>query len=260
MVIPLSEQLPDIARRLGRSAHLLVLLDYDGTLTPLVDRPQNAFLDARLRETIATLARKPRCTVAILSGRALEDVRERVGIDGLIYAGNHGLEIEGPGLSFLCAAAAEEMQSMHELAGQLMKRFRSVPGVLVEDKRLTLSIHHRLVPEGRMTEFRAILADTVSALNPCFQVTEGNKVHEIRPRAEWNKGIAAVWIRQQSCPGEVLSIYLGDDRTDEDAFAVLKEGITVKVGNSSDTAADYSLDSPRDVARFLEWLIDADKC
>src|SRR5271166_3753400 len=98
MVVPLWERLPEIERQIAKAPHLLVLLDYDGTLTPLVDRPEIAVLDPRTRLAITTLAGRPITSVAILSGRALEDVKTLVGIDGLIYAGNHGLEIQGPGI------------------------------------------------------------------------------------------------------------------------------------------------------------------
>lgn len=259
MVMPLWEHLPEIAARIARAAHLLVLLDYDGTLTPIVARPEDAALEPNTREALAALAQRPRRTVAILSGRALSDVRARIGIEELIYAGNHGFEIEGPGIAFTCPEAAALTGKLRALAGNLEQRFRSIPGLVVEDKSLTLSIHYRLVPEEEMPRCRDALATAFGDLSSCFQVTTGHKVYEIRPRLNWNKGKAATWIRAHIRIAGTLSIFVGDDRTDEDAFATLSDGITVKVGKAEMTVASYSVSDPGEVCRFLNWLAACDK-
>jgi trehalose-phosphatase len=258
MAVPLLEHLADLREQIVRAAQLLVLLDYDGTLTPLVDRPGDAHLAPATRATIVALTQRSNTTVAILSGRALEDVQRRVGIAGLIYAGNHGLEITGPDVDFVGIAPGPVQDQLHQLAEELAERFRPISGVLVENKRLTLSVHFRLVADDKQDEFHHAVRHVFGDLPSCFRMTTGHKVYEIRPQIDWNKGAAALWLCNRLGGREVLPVYLGDDRTDEDAFLALVGGITIKVGNPAETSAAYYLAGPPEVRRFLQWL--AEEC
>jgi trehalose-phosphatase len=256
MAVPLLEHLHEVRARLSRAPFLLVLLDYDGTLTPIVDHPGEAQLESATREILVLLSQRPNTTVAILSGRSLEDLRARVGIAGLVYGGNHGLEIKGPGYDLERITPGATRAEFQRLSSELEGLFRTIPGVLVENKGLTLSVHYRLVPSDMLGEFHDAVRKASSKLSSCFQTTRGNKVYEIRPRINWDKGTASLWIRDHLGFSEVLHVYLGDDQTDEDAFRALEGGITVKIGNPRKTHAVYHLPGPTEVRLFLKWLVD----
>lgn len=256
MAVSLLGYLPELREQIVNAPHLLVLLDFDGTLTPIVDRPCDAHLDAATRETLLALTRRPHTSVAVLSGRGLMDVRSRVGIDGLIYAGNHGLEIKGSNIFFIQTATGDTQAKLQELACSLANQLKRVPGAFVEDKGLTLSVHYRNVAPALLEVVHNVVADAVRADRRLFRLTMGHRVMEIRPNINWNKGMASLWIRNHFGIHDTLPIYLGDDETDEDAFEVLNDGITVKVGNPCDTSAVYFLADPGDVCQFLQWLIE----
>jgi trehalose-phosphatase len=194
--------------------------------------------------------------VAILSGRSLDDVRARVGVNGLIYAGNHGLEIHGPAVHFIEPTAATVAPSLRELTDALHETLASIPGVLVENKHLTASVHVRQAPESARAEVLEIVQALVRSWGRRFRVTTGHAVFEIRPPVAWDKGAAALWIRDRCAPEADPICILGDDRTDEDAFKALPDAITVKIGEGTPTTARYWLPSSAEVAVFLSWLLE----
>ncbi|TSA55057.1 MAG: trehalose-phosphatase [Dehalococcoidia bacterium] len=250
----------DICRRIRQSKHRLLLCDYDGTLTPIVDSPEMANLTDEMRKLLAGLVHKPGVTVAIVSGRALADIKERVGISGVIYAGNHGFEIEGPEIRFI-HPLTEEISSIIHLVGTVLNRAMSrVKGVTVEDKGMTLSVHYRLVDDDQLPQVNAAFENTVGTARKLGKIktTSGKKVHEVRPAIPWHKGNAVQLIFDRIShsrkKGEVLPIYLGDDLTDEDAFKSVNElnGISVLVGEATQTsAAGYYLNSTSEVNTLL---------
>ena len=195
--------------------------------------------------------------LAIVSGRDRTDLHRRIGIPGLIYVGNHGLDIGGPGYVFVEPTAAAHSEELRGLADVLTERLKGIEGVIVEYKGLTISVHYRLVADAACDEVRRVVHATLAASSHPFVLGMGEKVHEIRPRVNWNKGTAVNWLRQQLGQPEVLPIYVGDDVTDEDAFAAIRtDGITVKVRKDTETAAQYTLEDPAEVRKFLEWLDD----
>jgi trehalose-phosphatase len=254
MSAALFEQLDALGLSLRGAPAVLLFLDFDGTLAPLVDTPEEAQLSPKMRQVLHTLASRPQVTVGIISGRHRTDLQARVDIPGLVYAGNQGLEISGPGFVFVEPTAVEHRQDLERLAADLAARLQPIAGVLVEDKGLTLSVHFRQVAEVQYEDLRRIVhAGLASASHP-FVLTPGEKVYEIRPRVYWNKGNAVSWIRDQLGKHDAPAIYVGNDATDEDAFAALPEGITIKVGLKEETAARYHVEGPDDVQKFLEWL------
>jgi trehalose-phosphatase len=246
----------EVAQRIERSPHLLLALDYDGTLTPIVDDPGRALLSAPMRELIQAMARRHDVDVALVSGRSLRDLQELVGIADIIYAGNHGMEIRGPAFSFIEPTAKAVARALHELGLELAKKLGHIHGVFVEDKGLTLSIHHRRVAPVDAEEVWHTVLRAVEPMSDCFHVTHGAKVYEVRPLVRWNKGAAVAWIREKLGIADALVTYIGDDATDEDAFAVLgDDAVTIKVGDSAaTTAAHYLLPSPAEVRGFLHWV------
>ena len=254
---------PDIADKIGTAKQVLLLSDFDGTLSPIVGRPEDAVLSDDTRRAIEALATTQRVGVAVISGRALSDIQNKVGIRGITYVGNHGIEIEGPWLKFVYPPAESLRPVIRHLYPRLSEVLAGFEGALVEDKGLTLSVHYRLVEEARVGELKRICEETVRGLRSEGKVrtTEGKKVYEIRPGVLWDKEDAMVllmsgWTSLRGKTGS-LAIFLGDDLTDEGGFKVVNThgGVSIFVGESnSSTAAQYFLRSPHEVEEFLQRL------
>jgi alpha,alpha-trehalase len=238
-----------------------VCLDFDGTLSEIVSDPGAATLvdgAAKALENLAAL-----CPVAILSGRDLADIRERVGLPGIWYAGSHGFELIGPdGSHHQNDAAATAVPVLEAAAAELRDETKQIPGVLVEHKRFAVAVHYRNVAPERVGEIVATVHRHANRHE--LRVTNGRKVIELRPDIDWNKGTALAWIRERiHQTGRVLPIYVGDDLTDEDAFDAIRfNGIGVVVRHDEDggrpTAAQFTLNNPTEVREFLRrggnWL------
>jgi trehalose 6-phosphate phosphatase len=251
---------PEVAEQLRGARHILLILDYDGTLTPIVERPEQADLPEGTRRLLEALAGKQRLRLAIISGRALADLKQKVAISNIIYAGNHGLEIEGGGFSFVSPVAEEAKPFLHQIYGELSRALGAIKGVLVEDKGLTLSVHYRQVAEGESAEVREIFERITSdaARSWKIAITFGKKVYEVRPAVAWDKGkVVEMLMGKES---GTLPVYLGDDLSDEDGFKAVENyggGISVFVGErGNDTSARYFLESPDEVAKFLSLLLE----
>lgn len=256
---------PAFSADVRAAPHLLFLSDYDGTLTPIVSRPEEAILSPEVREKLYALAQKPTSSVGIISGRSMSELKSMVAIEGIYYAGNHGLEIEGPGLKFVSQPARTAKATIKDLARQLAAALDSIDGVIVEDKGLSLSVHYRLVKEGEVN----VVAETFRQLTSTLlnegkiKITSGKKVLEARPPIDWHKGKAVEAIIREIKTflklETVLTLYLGDDTTDEDAFKVLHrpEGWSIFVGEENpSSSADYFLSSTIEVEEFLSRLIE----
>jgi trehalose 6-phosphate phosphatase len=250
----LFQELCKIEERLRMAARVSLFLDFDGTLAPLKELPGEARLDTSTRETLARIAHNERIVTTIVSGRAVSDLRSRIGLESLVYAGNHGLEICGRQLSFLEPTAAARQEELQRLSNSLAAKLEPIAGTVVECKGLTTSVHYR----GAAVREFARIEDTIRALTApaaeSFVVRPGKMAFEIVPRTGWHKGSAVLWISQRLGSGKALPIYVGDDTSDEDAFCALPEGITVKVGNFTLTSARYYLADPVEVHEFLMWL------
>jgi len=247
------------------ASRVLLLSDYDGTLTPIVGRPEDAVLSPEVREKLSILAGRPDFNVGIVSGRPLLEAQVLVGIEGIYYAGNHGLEIEGPGLSYINPEAEAARAEMKNLAREFTERLGGIQGVIIEDKDLSLSVHYRMVregEEGRVTEvFHEITGPPVREGK--IRTSSGKKVLEVRPPIDWHKGKAVEAIREQIRQvlggEEGLVIYLGDDTTDEDVFRMLHrpEGWGIYIGReNSESKAGYYLSSTEEVGTFLTRLLE----
>jgi len=249
------QQADDILRSLhGRQ--LVVLLDYDGTLSPIAPRPEDAVLPEAMRTVLNELSK--RWSTAVISGRALADVRDMVGVDDIVYAGNHGLEIEGPPGTGISRSLGESyVHDVAQASAELQSALESVDGALVEDKRFSLSVHYRLVAATDICRVEAAV-DTAIERHPRLKKRHGKKVFELRPDLDWDKGRAVTWLLEVVNQREIetLPIYVGDDDTDEDAFLALETaGISVLVSEEDrPTAATHRLRDTDGVGRFLARL------
>jgi trehalose 6-phosphate phosphatase len=248
---------PELSSQIAQAPHLLFSLDFDGTLAPIVDRPREAALSAATKEVLRELCRIPGVTVAIVSGRCLDDVRSRVGIDGLYYSGNHGLEIDGPGFQFVHPRALALCDALRHIAEEIAIAVSSLDGVEIEWKRLTVSVHYRRASVCARREVIEILRHTALCRDGRFVVSEGKKVYDIRPRISWNKGDAVRLIRDRQDLCDALLIVAGDDSTDEDVFSAFDDAISICVAPRHQTAAHHTLASVDEVRNFLAGFITA---
>lgn len=236
----------------------VIFLDYDGTLTPIVRHPEDALISEEMKVMLKECA--SRYNVAVVSGRDMDDLKNMVGLEHLIYAGSHGFRISGPGGLY---REHEKSASIISRLDKLEKYVESVfsaidPGVQIDRKRYAIAVHYR---NAREENIRAILGkvDEIVKDQPGFKTGEGKKIVEIKPDVDWHKGKAVLWIMEQlgtDDPGRYLPIYIGDDVTDEDAFEALKNrGIGILVGShGKPTAAKFRLRDVSQVRSFLQKL------
>ncbi len=256
MITSALDRLPQIKQRLS-GRRVVVFLDYDGTLTPIVDKPDLAVISNEMRDVLHRLASS--CTVAIVSGRGRADVYELIQVDRLIYAGSHGFDIAGPDMTKIQHEEGKHLLPTIETVNrQLVERVKSIDGALVENKRFSIAVHYRLVAKDQIPLIEGIV-DEMLKTTPTLRKGYGKKVFELRPAIEWNKGKAVLWLlgALDLKGSDVVPFYLGDDTTDEDAFDALKEiGIGILVAETPrPTAASYLLKDTREVKQFLETLI-----
>ncbi len=248
------ERRHEIEARLGERPPA-VFLDYDGTLTPIVRRPELAILSDGMRDTVRRLA--ARCTVAVISGRDRSDVEDLVGLDELVYGGSHGFDIAGPGgLRMEHEQGRRYLPLLDTAEATLRERLGPVRGVQVERKRFSIAVHYRLVDRGEVHRVRREVDEVVAEADD-LRRGDGKEVFEVGLDLPWDKGRAVEWLLEALEVGdEVLPIYVGDDRTDEDAFrALVGRGIGIRVGTpEEETHAAYQLADPARVQRFLDWL------
>ncbi|XP_051142995.1 probable trehalose-phosphate phosphatase D [Andrographis paniculata] len=275
--------------RASQGKQIVVFLDYDGTLSPIVSDPERAIMSDSMRLAVSDVARH--FPTAIITGRSRDKVYEFVKLDGLYYAGSHGMDIMGPPVnpeSFdpkfhvktldkkgneatIFQPAKEYLPSIEKLINELKTRISEIPGAIVENNRFCISVHYRHVLEEDYGTLEKITRDVLTDY-PFFHITQGKKVLEIRPPVRWNKGDALVYLLHAlgfSEPGSVVPIYIGDDKTDEDAFKVLHsqgQGYPIIVSSvPRETSATHSLRSPSEVLSFLvrlaRWGSDqSDRC
>lgn len=250
------EREDEIRHRLS-GKDLVVFLDYDGTLTPIVEDHTQAFLSDEMRGAVRALS--THCTVAIVSGRDLAMLQNLVRLDTVYYAGSHGFEIAGPaGRLDSFEKGVEFLPEIDQAERALRERLAGIEGHAVERKRFSIAVHFRKVADADFGKLERVVGGVLTE-HPRLQRQHGKKVFELQPAIDWHKGQAVRWLLERlggKRPGAV-PIYVGDDITDEHAFhALAGHGVCVAVrdGGTRQTAADYALGQVDDVKRFLELL------
>jgi len=241
-----------------RDRSLVLFLDYDGTLVPIAPTPDAAVATLDVQAVLRRL-RSGGHEVVIVSGRAASRIQTLVGVDDLVYMGNHGLEVQSGDQPPVRAAAERLRGQMRALSEAIRARLGDVPGLVVEHKDLSSSVHYRQVDPTQVPRVRQVVSNLVDQYRPWITLLRGKEVLELRPNLPWDKGRAVLWwLEHRFGPqwvDRVLPVYVGDDRTDEDAFGALAgRGITVAVAPEGPTAAAYSLRDPAEVLDFLRWL------
>jgi trehalose 6-phosphate phosphatase len=242
-----------------RNRKVAMFLDYDGTLTPIVDDPNSALLSDSMRETLIELAE--RLPVAVISGRDLPDVQKLVAVGSLYYAGSHGFDISGPeGMETKHEKGADFLPSLALAERKLKEKLDSTSGAWVERKKFSIAVHYRKVAKSNIDSVKEAVEE-VAGLHQDLRMSGGKKIFELQPKIDWHKGKALLWLlRELDLDKEnVVPFYIGDDVTDEDAFRVLKDrGIGIVVMDRyRHTEAGYRLNNPAQVERFLKKIISA---
>ncbi|PAN14922.1 hypothetical protein PAHAL_2G452900 [Panicum hallii] len=253
----------------AKGKQVVMFLDYDGTLSPIVKDPDTAVMTEEMRDAVRGVAEH--FPTAIVSGRCRDKVFNFVKLAELYYAGSHGMDIKGPtpeskhakakAEAVLCQPASEFLPVIDEVYRALTATTAAIPGATVENNKFCLSVHFRCVQEEK---WRALEEQVRSVLKeyPDLRLTRGRKVLEIRPSIKWDKGNALQFLLEAlgfADSNNVFPIYIGDDRTDEDAFKVLRnmgQGIGILVSKiPKETSASYSLREPSEVKEFLHKLV-----
>jgi trehalose-phosphatase len=253
----------DVLRKTLDNKEIILFLDYDGTLVPLAETPAKALITLNTKNLLKKLVGLSRCRLAIISGRSLMDVKKMVGIDGITYVGNHGLEIEGLGIKFKSPVSLSYKAILGHIKNELRDKLSSFNGAFVEDKGLTLSIHYRLVGGKQLLQAKKLFHETTFpyVTKNKITITSGKKVFEIRPPVAWVKGRVILWLlnrwKLSLKDKKNVPFYIGDDITDEDAFEALADaGITIFVGRPKKSYAQYYLKDTDEVKKFLSNILE----
>jgi trehalose-phosphatase len=237
---------------------LALFLDYDGTLVPIAPRPQEAHLWKDMRYQLQILCRQ--IPVTIVSGRSLMDLRCRVGLREINYVGNHGMEIVGTGFRYQMNDASRWCRFLKKVACRLQTKLEGIPGILIEDKGYTLSVHYRLANQAARRNAARVLSGQLGPMihQRLIQIRRGKSVWELRPPVEWDKGKAVSWILRQPGFKGRWPLYIGDDETDQDAFRAIRDkGIGIAVGPSQKKGeAHFCLAHQVQVGKFLKVISD----
>ncbi|KAI5074803.1 hypothetical protein GOP47_0010764 [Adiantum capillus-veneris] len=257
---------------------IFVFLDYDGTLSPIVENPECAFMPDEMRTVVKEIATL--FPTAIITGRSREKVYEFVQLPELYYAGSHGMDIMGPAEGcngckaqgiralneegnevVLFQPASEFTTIMNEIFKLLEEKASKVSGAKVEHNKFCVSVHFRRVKEEDWLPLAEQVQHVLRSY-PNLCLTQGRKVLEVRPLIMWNKGKALDFLLKTLGFGsrsDVFPIYIGDDQTDEDAFKTVvrrKHGLAILVSNVvKETNATSSLQDPNEVLEFLQLLV-----
>lgn len=261
----LFENIPTVNELLRTKENVILLTDFDGTLTPIRKHPDLAILSDEIRQILINFSHNKTIVLGIITGRSLKQIKKLVNIQDALYVANHGIELEVPGVRSTCPEAKKARSTLRHIYMKLLKSLRNIEGIYVEDKGLSVSLHYRAVKniDDANEVSRTLHAITKSFLErKMILLSEGKMVYEIRPPVKRNKASAIQWLLTHYFPLEfrenALLIYLGDDKADIEVFDSLRgKGLTIFVGNPLDTSvADYYVHSPDEVKTFLEHLYE----
>lgn len=240
---------------------LAIMLDVDGTLAPIAPRPQDAAVPTETRAIVARLAAIPAVHVALVSGRAAADAYGMVDVAGVWVLGNHGMELRTPQGAVQTDPAVQRFEEdIASAARELASRTRALAGVIVENKRWSLSVHYRLADEPLTEEVVRLVRDV--ALTRGLRVTDGKKVVELRPPVSVDKGTATIMLAERlGALDHGAALFAGDDRTDEDAFRALRRRkssvVTIRIGHDvQETDAEFGLESADEFRQLLGLIAD----
>jgi len=249
-----------VVRQLRSCRRTVLLLDFDGTLAPIRKTPSEATLPSATKRLLRRLVAKPLVTVAVVTGRSHADIMQKVALRGPLFVTNHGFQISSGRVRWVHPDAKRAAPLIGRLARRLRRSLASVRKVLIENKKLTLTVHYRNVRKKDVRMVKKVVARMAHLYEAGLSVTSGKRVFEFRPRAAWGKGHAVLRILKSiGHPNSQSVVYIGDDTTDEDAFRMLAyPAVTVRVGRHRRSRAAYWAANPAQVRKFLEIVAQID--
>lgn len=236
---------------------LLLFLDYDGTLTPIMNSPEKAILSDDIREILRELKDNEKIEVCIVSVRGLQEIKNLVRTPGIIYVGNHGFEADGISYEIPELNREKSRTLINGICCELEQKLRGIKGAFVENKGLTASVHYRQAKKEKISLIKERVSEIMSSYISDLKLTKGKKVLEISPNVKWDKGKVVSHIYEERSEKhqneKITPVYIGDDKTDEDAFKVLEgEGVTILVSDKKkETKARYRLENTKSVENLL---------
>lgn len=250
------QDLANLKKRIKKS-NFILLLDFDLTLSPLAKNPNRAFLPKSTKEKLRKFVSY--VPVVIITGRELIDIKKKVNIKGMLYVGNHGLE-HNLNKKYKTYIPIPVKKVLLKAKKELVKKCKTYSDVVFEDKKYAFAFGYRLVRKNKIKSLEYIFRKTMKDIkhDGLLEARLEKKTFEIRPKVKVNKGTAcllALKTIQNKLDRKVIPIYIGDGKTDEDAFRVLSRGITIKVGKSKSSLANYYLHNTQEVKKFLAWLL-----
>ena len=250
MAVRLFDQLELVREQLEQSDHILFALDFDGTLAAITNEPDDAALCPDLYALLADFCCSDRLSIAVISGRALPDLKRRIKLP-ITFVGNHGLELEGSGVTFVHSKADSLRRIVDHACWDLEAALHSVRGAVIERKGLSAAVHYRQAPASICDWIEATVRMTVVPHAKDLEIRPAKKAWEIRPRVDWNKGDAIKLLLRNTSADRPSVVCAGDDWTDEDMFGAAPDAISIRVGEDAQTSARYFIGSPGEVATFL---------
>lgn len=255
------KHLNQITAFLKKNPVKILMLDFDGTLTPIIGYPPNAKLSIETKNLLQKLSKKHNLFLAIISGRELVFIKKRVRLPNIIYGGNHGLEGEIFGEKYSFPIPKNMLTALKNIRKQLNRIKGQIQETYIEDKKLSLSVHYRQVDKDLLPKVQLMLKEILELYvkKGLISIVKGRRVIEISPKVNWNKGNFAKMIFNRISKQAKIKpavIFIGDCTTDEDIFRKFKNDITIKVGPDTLSSAKYGLGNIGEVFAFLEWLSD----
>lgn len=249
--------LSEVDKKMQKVKNCVFMFDFDGTLSKINKTPKKASLKNSTRVLLKTLSKK--FYVAVISGRSLSDIKNKVKLTNLIYAGNHGLEWEAEKEQGKIKINAKTSQKLFLAKKTFEKLILNYPGAFIEDKLFTLSVHYRLIDKRFNKIFLEESAKIISSIKKdnILLITRAKKAIEIRPKINWNKGVFVNFLvkyLEKKNDSSFFTFYIGDDKTDEDVFKVLKKGITVRMGKKQQSSARYFIKT-NEINKLLSLLL-----
>lgn len=245
--------LSEIKEKMQKAKNCILMFDFDGTLSKIAKTPKEAYLEKSTRDLLKKLSKD--FHVAIISGRTLSDVKFKVGLSNLIYAGNHGLEWEINGKKSSVKISGQAIKPLKKLSKIFESLAKNYLGILIENKILGLSIHYRNLSSKRATIFLQKLKMNNYFLDRegLLSISKGKKVLEFRPNVAWNKGKFAEFLLKHF-DDNFFPVYVGDDITDENVFCALRKGVTIRVGSKQQSGAEYFIKAG-EINKLLSWFV-----
>jgi len=253
------EHLDEVKSYLKYQNSIIILSDFDGTLSPIYNRPEKAHLPLKTKEILMRLTRKKNVHFGIISGRQIEDLENKIGMDNIIYGGIHGLEGFINNEPYYFPVKKMYLEALVDVKEKLQQMVNIFPGSFIEEKKAVFSIHYRNIDKKLTSSFEHVFKSIVSPYqdDSLVKIIAGKKVYDILPDVAWEKGSFAELIIGTITKADKEpppTIFIGDDESDEDAFKKLSDGICIRVGKSENSSAKFFLKNTREVFKFLYWL------